>query len=60
MHAAPFECASGSRRRPSGMEGVVPLQKPNKPTETPKSYRPISLTPCLWKVIERIITRRIN
>ncbi len=39
---------------------VIPLPKPNKPTDDPKSYRPISLTSCLGKVMERIITRRLN
>ena len=34
---------------------VVPILKPNKPPNLPESYRPISLTSCLSKLMERII-----
>ena len=38
---------------------VIPLPKPNKPLDDVSSYRPISLTSCLSKLFERIITNRI-
>lgn len=39
---------------------VIPLKKPNKRADDPKSYRPISLLPVLGKVLERIIFKRIR
>jgi ribonuclease HI len=39
---------------------VIPLPKPNKPSDVVSSYRPISLTSCLCKLFERIITNRIS
>ena len=39
---------------------VVPLPKTNKPLDDVSSYRPISLTSCLCKLFERIITNRIS
>ena len=38
---------------------IIPIRKPEKPAEEPESYRPISLTSCLGKVMERIINRRM-
>ena len=38
---------------------VIPLPKPKKPLDDVSSYRPISLTSCLSKLFERIITNRI-
>jgi hypothetical protein len=39
---------------------IIPLLKPDKPTDDPSSYRPISLTSCLCKVMERILANRIQ
>lgn len=39
---------------------VIPLLKADKNPEDPKSYRPISLTSCLGKAMEKIITKRLN
>ena len=38
---------------------IVPIPKPNKDLSDPQSYRPISLTNCLCKTFERIITARL-
>lgn len=39
---------------------VIPLLKPGKNPKDPNSYRPISLLPCLSKILERIILDRIQ
>ena len=38
---------------------VVPILKPGKEETDPGSYRPISLTSCLCKIMERIINDRL-
>ncbi|CAD7004082.1 unnamed protein product [Ceratitis capitata] len=38
---------------------IVPILKPNKPQDNIKSYRPISLLPCISKVLEKILARRL-
>ncbi|KAM7301456.1 hypothetical protein ISCGN_016975 [Ixodes scapularis] len=38
---------------------VVPLLKPGKPSDQPNSYRPIALTSCVGKLLERIILCRL-
>lgn len=39
---------------------VIALWKPGKARENPASYRPVSLTFCLSKTIERIIANRLH
>ena len=38
---------------------ITPILKKGKPTEQPQSYRPISLTSCVGKLVERIINNRL-
>ena len=39
---------------------VVALPKPNKPTDDPKSYRPISLLCVPYKILERLLLARLT
>ena len=39
---------------------IIPLLKPNKDKQKIKSYRPVALTSCLGKLLERIINRRLS
>ena len=39
---------------------VIPIKKPDKAADNPAAYRPISLTSHLGKVLETIVTRRLN
>jgi len=38
---------------------VIMLPKPNKPKDQVSSYRPISLTSCLGKLLERVISKHL-
>ena len=38
---------------------VIPIPKPNKPPTDPSSYRPISLTRTLGKIMEKMISKRL-
>ena len=38
---------------------VIPFPKPGKDTTNPKNYRPIALTNCLCKVLERMVNNRL-
>ena len=38
---------------------VIPIPKPNKDHTQPSNYRPIALTSCLCKLIEKMIHRRL-
>ena len=38
---------------------IIPIHKMGKPFESPASFRPISLTPCVSKLFERIIFSRL-
>ena len=39
---------------------IIPLLKPGKNKETTNSYRPVSLTSCLGKLMERVVNNRLN
>ena len=39
---------------------VIPIKKPGKTGLNPKHYRPISLTSCLCKLMERMVSRRLS
>jgi hypothetical protein len=39
---------------------ILPLHKAQKPKEETASYRPISLTSCLCKVLEKLVTNRLT
>src|ERR1700733_5697531 len=39
---------------------MIPLLKPGKDSSSASSYRPISLTSCLYKTMERIINLRLQ
>ena len=39
---------------------IIPIHKPGKPTSSPSSFRPISLTSCISKLFERLILSRLT
>ena len=39
---------------------IIPIHKPEKPTSSPSSLRPISLTSCISKLFERLILSRLT
>src|ERR1043165_6804797 len=39
---------------------ILPLLKPNKEASNPESYRPISLTSTLYKVMEAMVNKRLQ
>jgi len=43
---------------PSRQSYVVPIPKPRKDTSNPTNYRPIALTSCVCKVMERMVNRK--
>ena len=38
---------------------IIPIPKPNKNLTSPSSYRPIALTNCLSKIMEKMVNRRL-
>ena len=38
---------------------IIPIPKPNKSHSTPQNFRPISLTSCLCKLVEKMINTRL-
>ena len=39
---------------------IIPIHKPGKPTSSPSSFRPISLTSCVSKLFEHLILSRLT
>jgi Reverse transcriptase (RNA-dependent DNA polymerase)/Endonuclease-reverse transcriptase len=39
---------------------IIPIPKPGKDKTSPNSYRPISLLPCLSKILEKLILTRLR
>ncbi|KAG0444799.1 hypothetical protein HPB47_013367 [Ixodes persulcatus] len=39
---------------------VIPIPKSGKPLTSPESYRPISMTSCVGKLLERLVLRRLT
>ena len=39
---------------------IIPILKPGKPSDSPSSYRPISLTSCTSKLFERMVLERLT
>ena len=39
---------------------IIPIPKPGKDTKNPNNYRPIALTSCLCKTMERMVNARLN
>ena len=39
---------------------IVPIPKPGKDTNNPSNYRPIALTSCMCKTMERMVNVRLN
>lgn len=39
---------------------LIPIPKKDKDKRLPKSYRPVSLTSCLCKILERMVNRRLT
>ena len=39
---------------------IIPILKPGKPRDNPASYRPIQLTSCFSKLMERMVTERLT
>ena len=52
--------SSGSFPETWRQANVTPIPKGCTPTQFPSEYRPISITPILSKVYERLIARRLN
>ena len=39
---------------------IIPIPKPGKDPAEPNNYRPIALTSCLYKTLERMINKRLT
>jgi hypothetical protein len=39
---------------------IIPILKPRKPANCPESYRPVALTSCIAKVMERLVADRLS
>lgn len=51
---------SGIVPKPWSTQIVVPILKPKKDAESPKSYRPIALSSCIEKIFELLIKNRLE
>ena len=48
-----------NRKLPRHMAIVIPLLKPGKDHTDPSNYRPIALTSCLCKLMEKLVNKRL-
>ena len=57
-----LNCIWSAERLPDAWKcsTMVPVLKPGKPPDKPESYRPIQLTSCFSKTMERMVTRRLS
>ncbi|GFU22694.1 reverse transcriptase domain-containing protein [Trichonephila clavipes] len=54
-----FSCATGKLPKIWKLSIVIPILKPNKNASECKNYRPIALSSTLYKLMERVIHRRL-
>ena len=57
-----FNCIWTTGKFPDGWQyaTIIPIPKPGKDPAEPNNYRPIALTSCLCKTLERMINKRLT
>ena len=62
MHIYIFNLSWSTHTFPSTCKQstIIPILKPGKPSDSPSSYRPISLTSCTSKLFERMVLERLT